>query len=558
MLWRKIFCVCLFSAVAAHGFSQGSAAGLAGGGGAGGGSAGYNRQNDDPDLNTPFRPETVGRGWDRATAILTPGDRVEYKLEMKAGGTVMAAVTSDAFDPALAIVDESGTELLKVDDREEGDQSPFLIFKAPKDGKYTLKVLSYRSAAGGKFDIFSRQFNPTDLKVDTPARVGDSRFSFVRIQGVKSKFYDIQSNYGLPLIIGPTGVPTRDYERVHTDAGSILKAKADGDYYLIWGSNGPNDVIVKSVGSAPLNHKDLKSAAVPAGSFFVFEMEVDQHTVVQSNVEGAAGIKVTAPRSDNQGSVGDDIGTGSSRQFSWFRTDIANDFKTVRIFRAKGTAYIALRAGNKDTTIKIENTNEFPEWRDGDSIRHNLKIGEAKFFVLNSNPSELMSVLAKSDTFLAKLDILGKDGDLLNTLSDRKTLVAADNLYFPNQDKFYVRLSCEGYGGSGPFVMTREVYKPTPIKLSERKDVDIEVNRIALVSVELAANKTYQIILPEGFGDGIVVLSDKGNTLGVQALNADGSIIYFLKPGEAGRYRIWIRGNVGKTSVRVVPFDVAK
>lgn len=532
--------------------------GLAGGGG--GGSAGYvgNRQNDDPDINIPFRPETVGRGWDRATAILTPGDRVEYKLEMKAGGVVMAAVGSDAFDPALAIVDESGTELLKVDDREEGDQSPFLIFKAPKDGKYTLKVLSYRSAAGGKFDIYSRQFNPTDLKVDTPARVGDTRFSYVRIQAVKSKYYDVRSNYGEPMIIGPTGVITRDYERVHTDVGSIFQAKADGDYYLIWSSSGMNDVLVKSVGSDAIGHKESKSAKVSAGAFYVFEMQVDQDSVVQSDIEGVEGIKVTAPRGDREVHVGDDPGTGASRQFSWYRTNIANDFETVRIFRAKGLARIVLRAGDKETTAKISNTNEFPEWKDGDTIRHNLKIGEAKFFVLNSNPSELMSVLAKSENFLAKLDILGKDGQLLNTLSDRKTLIAADNLYFAAADKFYVRLSCEGYGGSGAFMMTREVYKPTPIKIAERKDIEIETNRIALVSVEMVANKTFQVIVPEDFGGGIVILSDKGDIIGSQALNADGSTIYFVKPGEAGRYRIWLRGKVGKTSVRVVPFDVAK
>src|ERR1019366_8425082 len=104
------------------------------------------------------RPEDEEGIWETRTAVLTPGDRVEYKFKLQKGETLLASATSDSFDPALSVVDIKGAELAKNDDREEGDQSPFLICRVPEAGTYILKVLSYRSVSGGKFTVKFRSF----------------------------------------------------------------------------------------------------------------------------------------------------------------------------------------------------------------------------------------------------------------------------------------------------------------------------------------------------------------------------------------------------------------
>jgi hypothetical protein len=109
--------------------------------------------------------------WTNRSAILTPGDRVEFKLKVKKGDTIFAGVTSDAFDPALSLVNAKGDVIAKNDDRVDGDQSPFLACRFPEAGEYTLKVLSYHSVSGGMFNLKMRTFSSTDVALGSADHV---------------------------------------------------------------------------------------------------------------------------------------------------------------------------------------------------------------------------------------------------------------------------------------------------------------------------------------------------------------------------------------------------
>jgi len=188
--------------------------------------------------------------WQTKTAVLTPGDRVEFKLKMRKGETIIAGATSDAFDPALSIVDSKGKELIKNDDREEGDQAPLVVYRFAEAGNYTLKVLSYRSVSGGKFTLKLRSFVAIDAALGVGEHEGPpladtdptDRITF-RLACQKGKIYDLHhaqivaqyGNYelGITQVIGPTGVARNDFVPVEAPGGgAVLQALADGDYYL--------------------------------------------------------------------------------------------------------------------------------------------------------------------------------------------------------------------------------------------------------------------------------------------------------------------------------------
>ncbi len=83
-------------------------------------------------------------------SILTPGETVDYPIDLKPGQVLVADAVSESFDPALEIVDEAGKVQSMNDDRYPGDQRPLLFWRCEKLGGYTLRVRSFQNKAGGE------------------------------------------------------------------------------------------------------------------------------------------------------------------------------------------------------------------------------------------------------------------------------------------------------------------------------------------------------------------------------------------------------------------------
>lgn len=240
--------------------------------------------------------------WERHHAILTPGDRVEYKFKMAVGETIFAAASSDAFDPALEIDDANGKKLAENDDRAPGDQQPFLIFRSQAAGTYSLKVLSYRSVSGGSFDVAFRTFTSSDagFKREMHDLTPDSSERTVfRISVHKGKFYDLGQlmdgerhrgiQYDPVRVVGPTGVESSDFERVQTqDNEFVFEAKADGDYYVEY-SNATirkietNFVEVTATAIAPDSQQSIE---IPPHEIRIYEFPVKPNLVVRTAIAG--------------------------------------------------------------------------------------------------------------------------------------------------------------------------------------------------------------------------------------------------------------------------------
>nr|HMS56191.1 hypothetical protein [Fimbriimonadaceae bacterium] len=103
--------------------------------------------------------------WESKDAILSPGDRVEFKLKFEADETLVCSVTSDAFDPAISVEDGKGKVLAKNDDRQEGNQSPLVIHRFGTAGEFVVKVISYGKTSGGKFTLCRRKVSALTRKL---------------------------------------------------------------------------------------------------------------------------------------------------------------------------------------------------------------------------------------------------------------------------------------------------------------------------------------------------------------------------------------------------------
>lgn len=552
-------------------FGQQAAPGGFGGGGLGGG--GFGREmRDSADKKT--RPEDDQVGWETRSAILTPGDRVEFKFVMKKGETVMASVSSDAFDPALSFEDSAGKVLQKNDDRMEGDQSPFLIARVPADGTYTLKVLSFRSVAGGKFTLRSRTFWSIDAgfgkkRHEVERQSGDrARRVVFRVEAKKDKVYDLRSaigmlprtsfNLNLVKVVGPTGVEESDLAYLQMPDGSnVFVAHKDGDYYAEYGSRNDvntfetdyQEVTVRKLGldsdqTFDANRQDL----------MVVEFDVEPNKIVRTVLTGTLIYSLMAPIDENmRPELFDDNGsTGNNPSFAWFKANVDSDRDVVRIFHGKGTARLAIRSLAQATQkIGLKNSTEIPVWQSGVPMKGELKIGESKLVLVRSTQSELMRVLVTTDHFQPLLQIYRLSGELANSLSNRVTRTAGDDLYFPDADTFLFRMSCTGDGGSGQFTMKRDVLQPEAYKLGTTQTIKLDETNFGLYAVELEAGKRYELMTSDPqLGIRADLLDDDGQFLVSQSIRFEKVEVQYFVPTRSGRHRLWLRGRPGTRQFR--------
>ncbi|HLK14834.1 MAG TPA: hypothetical protein VKT78_08520 [Fimbriimonadaceae bacterium] len=576
----------------AAGYGQGRGGGGMGGGGMGGApfARGTIVTGNLPGAFTPaerrfadhldkqLEQETPAQNlWTARSAVLTPGDRVEFKVKMRKGETVLAGVTSDAFDPALAILDSKGKELAKNDDREEGDQSPFLVYRFAEAGDYTLKVLSYRSVSGGKFEIKYRSFvaidsavGPADHQVDEEDSDPGNRRIYFRLTCRKGQIYDLsrvqqtagrnQFQIGLDDIIGPTGVAHNDYSIVPTpDDQPVFKALADGDFYFEYNAAQGSRVHTSFDTVKTLKFEDTASRAIDfrPGELQLVEFPVKPSQIIRTAISGAPIIaRLTAPAGKKPVQQTQYEAYGNDPSVAWFRPDIRSDNDYIRIFHGEGTAQLAIRNLRPSAVqIKLENKEGLPAWEDGKPVKGTLAIGQSKLFLVDSTKSELMHVSAVAKTFVAQIDIFRMDGELANSLSNRQTLAAADDLYFPDPDHFVIRLSCVGDGGSGDYDMVRQSLKAAPYALNHVQDLKLDGGNFGLYSVDLEAGKRYEFIydLSDNRYMSTDLLDQDGQFLTSNRLVFGKVVVEYFIPAKSGAHRLWLRGQPGAYKFRLSP-----
>jgi hypothetical protein len=544
--------------------------GAGGGGGMGGGGmtrSSFGDYGGNTKASKPDDDSTQGL-WESKSAVLTPGDRVEFKLKLRAGETVMAGVTSDAFDPALALEDSAGKKLAENDDREEGDQSPFLVARVVTAGTYTLKVLSFHSVAGGKFQIKMRTFVASDvptteatLNPPIPVPLQGQERIVLRLMAKKGKIYDIPSieeitpRYNMYQVVqsmcGPTGVAENDYESISSAGGNTtFEALRDGDFYFEYPYQAVSKIRTKFHESSPIAIKvaDEQTVTLATRELAVFELPVKPNLIVRTTISGGPmNYDMSGPSRAELKEFR--VENSNRNQGAWneFRTNVDSPNDTVYLFHVTGTIRFAIRSNaGVPTKFEIKSTDQLPNWEEGKEIKGNLDIGESRLFLLKSSKSELMRVLAEAKQFVLRLDLYELSGETANTLENRGTRIATDDLYFPDEGTFLARISCEGNGGSGEYRMHRELLKPTDYKLGTVQTMKLDGINFGLYSMDLVAGKRYELMTDQpNYFLRVDLLDDDGQFLVSQTINFDSVGLQYFIPTKSGRHRLWLRGIPG-------------
>ncbi len=564
VLALAVLVVSCFAQQGAGGYGQGGAMG-----GFGGGGGGFNRNEPASKQPDPDGDRQDDEFWTTKSAVLTPGDRVEFTFKVKKGETLMAGATSEAFDPALVIEDDMGNKLKEVDDRVEGDQSPFMIFEFPSEGTYKLKVICYKPVAGGKFTLKTRVFQPLEAKLEKmkhalPPIKGSTIGRFwLKLAAKKGSVYDLrqvegeaQEPFHLKRILGPTGVEESDLEMIYTEDGTaVFKALANSDYfieYISYGKEATSDF--REVKPYVLKASEAQNIKLAYDELAIVEFAVTKDQIIRTDFAGQSlSTRFTAPAVANTIIREDDSPYGNSVSHAWFRTFVDERNSIVRVFHEPGIARLVMRSTHAAVQdVRVTNSDSLPTWEAGKPINGSIEVGEARLMLIKSSKSELMRVFAAATHFLPSLEIFLLSGELANSLVDRKTKVCADDLYFPEAGTYIVRFSCEGNGGSGNFEMKRDQVTASPYSLGSVGAIKFEGGKFGLFSADLVAGKRYEVVIDNAaLGTRVDLLDDDGQFLVSQSLRFDSVVVHYFVPAKSGRHRLWLRGSTGERKFKL-------
>src|SRR5579862_1994531 len=247
MNWnRAISTLAIASAFTLSAFGQGGF-----GGALGGGQGGQQGQIQSYDGSVRAIEEGISRylDGDEVKNILTPGEYSEWPLTLKDGQVVIAEARSDAFDPALEVVDDKGKVLASNDDRYPGDQRPLLLWRCEKGGAYSLRARCFHDKSGGQFFLRLRTYDSIDAGSEkTVEQVQEGRPNpgsrvLVRVPmkagQIKQLGFDDPDRRGflsaaIAGFISPTGLPDIELGKpLAPIIPNVLMAPVDGDYYAI-------------------------------------------------------------------------------------------------------------------------------------------------------------------------------------------------------------------------------------------------------------------------------------------------------------------------------------
>lgn len=531
-------------------WAQGSLGGAGGGGfGGGRGSAGRSESElNDPNQEVPqqFRQSAeIGWpvAWQKRSAILSPGDRVEYKIKLAADEVLLAVASSTNFDPALEVLRDKAS-VAKNDDRREGDQSPFINFRAQAAGEYSLNVVSYSKSAGGQFTLQYFVLTRVDLGLDPSTRLQGRRLTVHRIALEKGKTYRVDYQResfpaSLETIIGPSGSWSDDFDLIspinshYRESGAVFTALKTGDYLLRFSELGENAVFrMTEVPVYSLGTDATSSIKLARGGLAVLVTDVRAGVPFVSRLPTSLRVESRLISEPDE----NELTEGSS--FRRFVSQEGTDEVTTYLFPQPGKwRQLVHNFEGVDREFNISSSTFIPAFDQGASISNRLAIGQAKAFLYKATVGEISQVGVSTEEFSPTLDLYSMQGQPVNSLVNPWGSKVSSELYFPTGGEYLVVLRCFGNGGSGKYTLTRKELPVRTLKLGASFVIPANSPTVDTAEIQLEANTDYEIVYGPDREEPCRVLTPDYTVTGQMRL-LDRTVTTF-RVAKSGRLRLW-------------------
>jgi hypothetical protein len=468
------------------------------GGGQGGNFNGYQggmaggRQQDNYDQSVRNIEDKISNylNGEEIKNILTPGEYCEWILDLKAGQVVIAEARSEAFDPAIEIVDGKLNILGTNDDRYPGDQRPLLLWRCAQDGKYNLHVRCFRNKSGGQFFLRYRVYDTVDLESEKPV---EKKFDtqdriLVRVpmkQGQIKRLVFESSRDGkimpprLLVAISPVGLPdinlADQYDQVLTN--SII-APVDGDYYyladFVWGTRnvrGHTEEIVPSQidrtgsegkGTAKTNAVSVWKIKVKAGEILEFSTSdlILGSRLAISSEPSFSEYNLKDPEKNPFYPKVKSNKVQETEPFTMLPSRARDSRTHVCAVNKDLTLWVASDgAGLKDQTNNLVVSNALRGFDAGKQLTHRLRIGNTDYWSFDAKMGDVMAFKVAAKDFATNIIVRRPDLGQISVVEaqpDQESV--AWNTIISQPGRYLIAVSAFGDGGGGEYTLSRTVY----------------------------------------------------------------------------------------------------
>lgn len=481
-------------AVLVFGLTCGFALGQGGQGGQGGRQAEYDQKVQAIEM-------AIGAylNGEELKSILTPGEHVEWKIDMKVGQVIVAEARSDAFDPALEIVEGKDKVLATNDDRYPGDQRPLLLWECEKDGTYLLRARSFMNKAGGQFFTRFTQYDTMPLETgQMEERPFDKPIGSLILFKVPMKAGQIKrimvetpnSRYMAATLrqkISPLGLPDIElaaplYPTTGDPAGrvrgpNVLMAPVDGNYYILSDLWAVDRGILRAAAmelqatkltgntagdKANTNTPSIWTVDVKAGQFIQVstpELHLESQLVVSERPD-VSKFDVSKPESNPffPKLKGKEPEPGPAFVGMWGR---ARDPRSVLLIAKRdATLWIASNGYGPDKsqyTLTVKPAAK--AFGETSNLGSKLQIGNTDYWAFDAKVGDVMTVSSGTASFSEHLIL--RDPDLtplwdIQAVPDQASLSGL--LIVTKPGRYLTAISSLGDGGGGDYFVSRKVF----------------------------------------------------------------------------------------------------
>ena len=487
---------CLIST--AYGYRQGG--GFGGGqaqfaGAQGGGFGGQNGRNTQVNSAIQGIDQAISGylSGEEIKSVLTPGEFCEWTLQLKAGQVVIAEARSDAFDPALEVVDSNGKVLGANDDRYPGDQRPLLFWRCSSAGNYALHARCFHDKSGGQFFVRFRVYDCIDVPPgkNVVSSVDSNSPFLLRIPMESGEIKEIISHFGgarnavgfrIQQIIAPNGLPdiNLSHQIPSITNNTLILAPVSGDYFALANLAGP----FSPEGQIHVFTRDLvPQKLIKEGTTLSGKAQTNLPALWQLSVKAGDLLEVNTP----------DLFPNCQLQLAEVpdisKYDLAKPetnpfFPKVAMDPGSGGLPLSQLPGRaRDSRVYV-----FHAWRDAKlwiasngwgpgneysvaikpaakafsdvGLNHSkLGIGKTDYWAFEAKAGDVMTLESKSDGF-APLTI-GRDPDMTELRhAEARVDQASDGwrMIVQRPGTYVVSMACQGDGGSGDYSFSRKVF----------------------------------------------------------------------------------------------------
>lgn len=540
---------------------------------------GSNQGNQGGQAENSYPPRNLEGGierniWDAKNAILTPGDKVEWKLKGVVGQTIFATVRTDVFDPVVKIVDNKGKVVAENDDQYEGNQAPFLAYTFPSDQEYKLVVQNYRSAAGGRFDLYTQTFTAVDLKLGenkVPVKIStkdDERPKrlYIRFKATAGTVYaipqvvvgegDRRQHLSCQMIIGPTGIYKDDFMNYRRHFSSpLFEAKKAGDFYLVYNApalGGTVDARLDTVEVRTVDKVGTIKAELPKMGQLIVKYKVERGDIIRREIANQTNVgfelNLTDLPAEGEKPESQPMGNADGT-IRYYKPQFAKDNELILLHTQSANATMIIAAsGNNPGSLTINQAMDVPVWGDGVPVEGQVGLGETRYYTISGKKGDIQRLAGTAQGFELEFQLIDMDGEA-QTFIDKYNHRPKHELRYSENQKFLVAVSSPQNGGSGSYKMTLDAAKPEPLALGT-PTIYAEGPSFGTYSVQLEQGVQYQLTAAHT-GTNITLIDDQGNVVHTVALILAGKRVIYIGVGKTGTYKIKIENGAIGTKFRV-------